>query len=165
MRDREPFAYWITWGAAQLRRGNDESDAEIIGELLGVSPRTVRHWRATNAPPQWAVRVLMLLVDGIAPAIRDTWHGWRFARLDGRWFLVGPDGSQWLPDDLYRYRDAQAHVRCLQEQIRPGAQLTWTAPGGGRSEWPGGAAPTWMQLEAALSNVVEDALRRRAYGP
>lgn len=168
MRDREPFAYWITWGAAQLRRDDgDESDAELVAELLGVSPRAVRHWRASNEPPPWALRTLMLLVDGISPAAAETWRGWRFQRRGPVSLLCGPDGSTWLPDTLYRYADTQAHVRCLQEQLRPGSQLRWEAAGEGRrNAWPGGGVPTWLQLEEALRGVVDDAMRRRAYaGP
>lgn len=151
MQAREDFGSWIDWagGTAQVQ------------QLLGVSTRTVRHWRTAGTAPPWALRAIMLLATGIAPAPATTWHGWRFQADGPRWHLAGPDGSTWLPDDLYRFRDTHDHLRCLQEQLRPGAQLTWQAAGSGhRSTWPGGGAPSWRQLEDALRGVIEDVMRR-----
>lgn len=162
MREREDFGYWLTWAGARLRDGAG-SETQRVADLLGVSERTVRGWRQANHAPPWALRSLMLLVPGIAPWAAPTWPGWQFVDRGGRAFLCGPEGSQWLPDDLYRYQDTRDHVRSLQAHVAPGAQLRWEAPGTGRrNAWPGGTAPAWSVLETALRGIVEDAMRRSA---
>lgn len=162
MRDSLDVRYWITWAGAALRRQARVSDTEAIAEALGVAERTVRHWRAQNAAPPWALRVLMHTVTGI-PTYAENWNGWRFKPAPGGAVLGGPAGEEWTPADLAHVRTSYARLRALETAIAPGAQLTWTAPGTGRrTTWPGGETPTWAQLEEALRGVVDDAMRRRA---
>lgn len=161
MRDATDVRYWVRWAGAALRDRADQSDADALAETLAVSPRTVRHWISQNQAPAWAVRVLMQLVSGIPAFAGAQWDGWRFVRRNGRAELTGPDGSHWSPDDLIRYRDTQDHLRCLQERLSPGAQLTWRpAQSGQRTGWPGGERPSWLQLEDALRHAVADVMQR-----
>ncbi|HEX6217024.1 MAG TPA: hypothetical protein VFZ38_19455 [Vicinamibacterales bacterium] len=163
MRDANDARYWLTWAGSELR-GPGEAPTAAVARELGVSERTVRHWHQANQAPPYAVRALFLLVNGMSPAAADTWRGWTFRRDGARFALAGPDGSTWLPDDLYRFADTHAHLRCLQEALRPGSQLRWEAPGAGaRNAWPGGSVPTWFQLEDALRAVIDDAMRRATY--
>lgn len=162
MRERDDVRGWLDWAGAEMRRYTGDSNAEVIAELLGVAPRTVRAWHQANDAPRWAVRVLLMLTTGLAPHAASSWPGWRFVRDGSRSLLAGPDGSTWTPDCLMRYRDTADHLRCLQERVQPGAQLSWSAPGSGRRNvWPGGVVPAWAQLEDALRGVVQDELRRR----
>lgn len=159
MRDASDIRHWITWSGSALRRSSDESDADAIGAALGVSPRTVRAWRARNAAPPWALRAMMQAVSGL-PAYAENWSGWRFKPGPGGAILGGPDGSEWVPADLARYRDALERADALERRLSPGSQLVWMAPGAGRRQaWPGGVAPSWQQLEDALRGVLESASR------
>jgi hypothetical protein len=159
MRDSLDARYWITWAGAALRREPGEADTAAIAAALRISDRTVRHWRATNELPPWALTVLMQIVTGL-PTYATNWSGWRFKPAPGGAVLGGPNGQEWTPADLVRNRETFAHLRTLQRCLEPGAQLAWQAPSvGQRSTWPGESVPTWQQLEAALRAVVDDVLR------
>lgn len=163
MRDTLDCRYWITWSGAALRRSSDECDADAVGHALGVAPRTVRAWRARNQAPAWALRAMMQAVSGL-PAYAENWSGWRFKPGAGGAILGGPDGSEWTPEDLTRYRDALDRAARLEDRLAPGSQLVWLAPGAGRrNAWPGGVVPSWQQLEQALRAVVDDVARSRGY--
>lgn len=162
MRDSLDCRYWLTWGAAKLRRAPDAGETETVADALGVSARTVRHWRAENRAPEWALRALMMATNGVAPWVSDAWPGWRFASEAGELMLYAPDGSRgWSQGDLLRHRDQMSRLRSIEATLQPGAQLAWLAPGSGRRTlWPGGEVPTWAQLEEALRAVVSDVVRR-----
>lgn len=167
MRDSLDCRYWLTWAAARLRRSLGACETETIADALGVTARTVRHWRATNRAPEWAMRALMMCTSGIAPWVADRWPGWRFAHEAGELRLYAPDGSRgWSQSDLIRHRDEISRLRSFEAALQPGSQLTWSAPGTGRRNvWPGGEVPTWSQLEQALRIVIaEEAHRARLTG-
>lgn len=166
MQTARDFRYWLTWAAASMRTRLDEPAAVTLSPILGVSARSIRRWEAENKAPRWAIRVLMMLADGIPVTAGSTWNGWRFVRQAGHVRLCGPDGSTWSPADLESYGLTWSRLRSLESSQAPGAQLTWTPPGAHvRIDWPGGAAPSWRQLEEALRAVLSDAeleARRRS---
>lgn len=151
--------YWLTWGAAALRNGPDQPDSRILADALGVSPRTVRHWKQTGRAPAWVIRILMMLVNGV-PAYAQNWTGYRFQRTDQGAALVAPNGAEFSPEELAEVTATRASLRKMSAAIAPGAQLKWEAPSPGRASYPGAAVPTWRQLEDALRVVVADVLEQ-----
>lgn len=154
------FRYWLKWAAAARRTTVNEAPATTIGRELRVHPRTIRRWEAENRAPGWALQVLMMLADGVPIGAGAEWSGWRFARQSDAVRLVGPDGHAWSPDELLAYRTTCTRARELERRLEGPAQLTWLPLAGGRASWPGGAVPSWLQLEQALRDVVDDQVRR-----
>lgn len=93
-----------------------------LAAFLGLSARTVQHWRAQGKAPAWGMRLLIQAATGCpagAPGGSDSrWNGWRFLHVEvtdfdkpgprgGRggikyfdWVLVSPTGKHWSPDQL-----------------------------------------------------------------
>lgn len=155
MRDSLDARYWITWGGAALRRQAGVSDVATIASAFDIAERTVRHWKATNAMPAWALRFLMQTVHGI-PAYADNWSGWVFKPTPAGAVLGGPQGQEWTPAELSHVALAYSRLRALEATQAPGAQLAWLAPSPGRTTWPGGDVPAWTQLVDALRAALDD---------
>ena len=94
----------------QLRMNCRMTDEEIP-RVLGIAPRTWRHYKQTGQIPRW-MRHFLYVLDGHLPD--NAWIGWRISQ--GR--LWDPDGYWYEPDELRALPQLKALIRELRRELR-----------------------------------------------
>jgi hypothetical protein len=88
--------------------------AESLVQLTGAAVRTAQRWRREDRAPQWALRVLRILLLGELDAVHPTWSGWSLR--DGT--LQSPEGAAFTPGQIRAIPVRAQHISALELELR-----------------------------------------------
>lgn len=140
MYDVDLFDLWMLKALENCHRSSDETPAAALARFIGVSLRTIQHWRRQKRAPKWGLNLLIYAATGVpagGPAKAATaWLGWRFLHLEltdldkpgprgGKrgvkywdWCLVSPTGVTWSPAQLDMLGFQMGRLRDLEKELK-----------------------------------------------
>ncbi len=140
MQDRDQFHLWFLAALENCHRSSDRTPAAQLAAFIGVSLRTIQHWRKQQRAPKWGLNLLIYAATGVpagGPSKAGTaWHGWRFLHLEltdpekpgprgGKggvkywdWVLVSPLGHHYDARELEAFGFHMGRLRDMEKELQ-----------------------------------------------
>ncbi|MDE0853087.1 MAG: hypothetical protein OSA97_01515 [Nevskia sp.] len=140
MQDRDTFDLWFRAALENCYRSSEKSALAQLADFIGVSLRTIQHWRKQERAPKWGLNLLVYAATGVpagGPSKAGTaWSGWRFLHLQvtdttkpgprgGKggvkywdWQLVSPTGQAFGAQELEMFGFHMGRMRDLERELQ-----------------------------------------------